>query len=56
MARILYGVISIGFGHAVRSKVIIDHLLKQKHKVFIITSHNTYEYYKKYYDNLDENP
>ena len=50
MARILYGVISIGLGHAIRSKVIIDHLKKKHHKVLIITSHGTYDYYKKIYE------
>lgn len=52
MAKIVYGVISVGFGHATRSKVTIDHLKKQGHKVLIITSNNVYDYYKKYYNNL----
>lgn len=52
MVRILYGVISIGLGHAIRSKVIIDYLKKNKHQVFIVTSHRAYNYYKKYYDEV----
>ncbi|MBI2148218.1 hypothetical protein HYU23_00915 [Candidatus Woesearchaeota archaeon] len=52
MARILYGVVSIGLGHAMRSKVILDHLKKQGHKIFIVTSHKVYDYYKNYYDNV----
>src|SRR3989338_1153896 len=52
MARILYGVISVGFGHAMRSKVVIDHLKKSGHKLFIITSHKVFDYYKNYYNNI----
>lgn len=52
MTRILYGVASIGLGHIIRSKVILDHLKKSKHKLFILTSYRGYSYYKKYYDNV----
>lgn len=52
MTRILYGVVSIGLGHIIRSKVILDHLKKSKHQVFILTSYRGYNYYKKYYDNV----
>jgi uncharacterized protein (TIGR00661 family) len=52
MARILYGIISIGLGHAMRSKAVIDHLIKKKHDVMILTSHNVYDYYKKNYKNV----
>ena len=36
--KILYGVPSEGMGHATRSKVVIEHLLNQKHDVQIVTS------------------
>lgn len=49
MARILYGVLSIGFGHAIRSRVIIDHLRKEGHEVMIVTSHDSNKYFSKYY-------
>ncbi len=49
MARILYGVVSVGFGHTIRSKVVIDYLKHQKHKVLIVTSNASYDYYKKIY-------
>lgn len=52
MVRVLYGVLSLGLGHAIRSKVVIDHLKKKRNKVFILTSHRAYKYYKKYYDNV----
>ncbi len=52
MARILFGVISVGLGHVIRSKVVLDHLKKNKHELFIVTSHEGYEYYKKYFKNV----
>ncbi len=52
MARIVFGVVSVGFGHAIRSKVVIDHLKKEGHKILIITSNQVYNYYKNYYNNL----
>lgn len=52
MARILYGIISIGLGHAIRSMVLIDYLKSQKHKVLIVTSYGVYNYYKEYYKDI----
>ncbi len=51
MARILFGLCSVGMGHAVRSKVLLDHLRK-KHEVFIIASHRSYTYLSQYFDNV----
>ncbi len=48
MARILYGLCSVGIGHAVRSKTILDHLRK-KHKILIVTSERAYTYLKPNY-------
>ncbi|HOZ87366.1 MAG TPA: glycosyltransferase family protein [Bacteroidia bacterium] len=36
--NILYGVPGEGMGHATRSKVIIDHLIKKKHQLCIVSS------------------
>ncbi len=36
--RILYGVVGDGMGHAIRSAVVIDHLLAQGHEVHIVAS------------------
>ena len=52
MTRILYGVISLGKGHLIRSKVVIDYLKKKKHEVLILTSGEGYKYFKKYYDEV----
>jgi len=36
--RILYGVVGEGMGHAVRSRVVLDHLLEQGHELLIVVS------------------
>jgi uncharacterized protein (TIGR00661 family) len=36
--KILYGVVGEGMGHAMRSRVIIDHLIAQGHDVHVMTS------------------
>jgi len=37
MARIIYGVSGQGFGHATRSKEVINHLKKQGHQVLVLS-------------------
>lgn len=51
MTRILYGLCGVGIGHAVRGKVIIEHL-KKKHDVLIICSSKPYDYLKKEFKNV----
>ncbi len=46
--NILYGLPSEGMGHATRSKVIIDHLLKN-HEVRVVTSDRAYHYMEKHF-------
>ena len=46
MARILYGVAGEGMGHAVRSNVVIEHLLK-KHQLIVVSSRKPYEFLSK---------
>ncbi|MGB0680083.1 MAG: glycosyltransferase family protein [Polyangiales bacterium] len=36
--RILYGVVGEGMGHAIRSRVVIEHLLRRGHQVHVIAS------------------
>jgi uncharacterized protein (TIGR00661 family) len=43
--RILYGVVGEGMGHAMRSRVVIDHLAKQ-HEVQVVVSGRAYDYLK----------
>lgn len=50
MARIVYGLCSVGIGHAVRSRAVIGHLIK-KNKILIVTSGDAYLYLKKFFPN-----
>jgi uncharacterized protein (TIGR00661 family) len=45
MARILYGVAGEGMGHAIRSRVVIEHLAKQ-HDVQVVVSGRAHDYLK----------
>jgi uncharacterized protein (TIGR00661 family) len=47
--NILYGLPSEGMGHATRSKVIIDYLRSQGHRVIIVTSDRAYHFMKNFY-------
>lgn len=51
--KILYGVVGEGFGHATRSKVILDHL-DDKHEVMIVASGKAYEYLSKTYSEIKQ--
>lgn len=50
--HILYALAGDGMGHAIRSSVIIDHLLKQKCKVIILTSGRAFDFLNKRYDHV----
>ncbi len=45
MARILYGVVGEGMGHAIRSRVVIDHLTRS-HDVQVVVSGRAHDYLK----------
>lgn len=49
--RILYGVVGEGMGHAVRSKVLLDHLA-QHHEVQVMVSNRAYEFLKKKFEGV----
>jgi uncharacterized protein (TIGR00661 family) len=49
MSRILYGISGQGFGHAMRSKVILDYLIKQGHEVEVLTHGQAYPYLKDFF-------
>ncbi|MBL7054865.1 hypothetical protein ISS05_03850 [Candidatus Woesearchaeota archaeon] len=51
MARILYGIAGEGMGHAIRSKVVIEHLLK-KHELIIVSSRKAYEFLSSHFSNV----
>lgn len=45
--RILYGVVGEGMGHAMRSRVVLEHLLGQGHEVEIVASGRAVDFLKK---------
>jgi len=45
--RILYGVVGEGMGHAMRSRVVLEHLLAQGHEVEIMASGRAAEFLRK---------
>ena len=45
--RILYGVVGEGMGHAMRSRVILEHLFAQGHEVEIVASGRAVEFLEK---------
>ena len=47
--KILYGVPSEGMGHATRSKVVIEHLMNQKHDVQIVTSGRAFSFLQNHF-------
>lgn len=52
MARIIYGVAGEGSGHASRSKILIEHLLKNGHEVKIVSHDKGYDNLSPYFDVL----
>jgi len=44
--RILYGVVGEGMGHAMRSRVVLDELVKE-HQVQVVVSGRAYDYLQK---------
>lgn len=42
--RVLYGVVGEGMGHAVRSRVILDHLIEEGHELLIVASGRAYAF------------
>lgn len=49
--KILYGVVGEGMGHATRSRVILDHLVKS-HDVHIVVSGRARDYLAKHFENV----
>jgi uncharacterized protein (TIGR00661 family) len=45
--NILYGVPGEGLGHATRSKVVIDHLVRKGHQLFVVSSGRAFQFLDK---------
>lgn len=45
--RILYGVVGEGMGHAIRSRVVLDHLAQEGHDVHVVASQRAVDFLRK---------
>jgi uncharacterized protein (TIGR00661 family) len=52
--RILYGVVGEGMGHAIRSRVILDHLVARGHQVEIMASGRAAEFLERHFAGVNE--
>jgi uncharacterized protein (TIGR00661 family) len=52
--KILYGVVGEGMGHAIRSRVVLDHLLEQGHEVEIMASSRAADFLGKRFAEVHE--
>jgi uncharacterized protein (TIGR00661 family) len=51
--KILYGVVGEGMGHAMRSRVVLDHLISQEHEVEIMASGRATDFLGKRFDGVN---
>ncbi len=54
--RILYGVTGEGLGHAMRSRVMTDHLRARGHEVKLAASGRAHDYLRRYFDDVQQIP
>jgi uncharacterized protein (TIGR00661 family) len=52
--RILYGVVGEGMGHAMRSRVVLEHLLAQQHEVEIMASGRAADFLRKRFSDVNQ--
>lgn len=52
--RILYGVVGEGMGHAMRSRVVLEHLFAQGHEVAIVASGRAVDFLSKHFKSRGE--
>ncbi len=52
--KILYGVVGEGMGHAMRSRVVLDHLLGEKHDLHIIASGRATDFLQKRFADVSQ--
>ncbi|APR78123.1 Glycosyltransferase [Minicystis rosea] len=51
--KILYGVVGEGMGHAMRSRVVLDHLVKQGHEIEIMASGRATDFLAKRFEGVN---
>lgn len=47
--RILYGVVGEGMGHAIRSRVVLDHLVAEGHEIHIVASQRAVDFLQRHF-------
>src|SRR3954471_17485840 len=52
--KILYGVVGEGMGHAMRSRVILEHLVAQEHDIEIMASGRAMEFLAKRFEGVNK--
>ncbi len=52
--RILYGVVGEGMGHAMRSRVVLEHLTKQGHEIVVMASGRANAFLQKHFANVNK--
>jgi uncharacterized protein (TIGR00661 family) len=52
IVKIIYGICGEGMGHASRSRIVIDYLLKQHHEITIAAGGKAYVYLSKFFDSV----
>lgn len=52
--KVLYGVVGEGMGHAMRSRVILEHLVSQEHDVEIMASGRAVDFLAKRFEGVNE--
>lgn len=52
--KILYGVVGEGMGHAIRSRVVLEHLVSQGHEVEIMVSGRAADFLRKRFDGVNK--
>lgn len=48
--KILYGVVGEGMGHAIRSRAVVENLVREGHEVHIIASQRAVDFLRKHFD------
>ncbi|MBL4686755.1 MAG: teichoic acid biosynthesis protein [Nannocystaceae bacterium] len=48
--RILYGVVGEGMGHAIRSRAVLEHLVREGHEIHIVASQRAVDFLRKHFD------
>jgi uncharacterized protein (TIGR00661 family) len=51
--KILYGVVGEGMGHAMRSRVVLEHLVAQKHEIHIMASGRATDFLAKRFEGVN---